>query len=40
MRVIDSASALDKGDAPKKGFNGAPCAYFDGMYQYFKTHAK
>lgn len=21
-------------------FNGAPCAYFDGMYQYFNAHYK
>lgn len=26
----------------KKGsmFNGAPCAYFDGLYQYFNAHFK
>lgn len=23
-----------------KNFNGAPCAYFDGLYQYFNIHAE
>lgn len=24
----------------EKGFNGAPCMYFDGMFEYFNAHVK
>lgn len=37
-----SRSQATTGNADKNGseFNGAPCAYFDGMYQYFNIHYK
>ena len=35
---MNIANSINKGSSAKKGFNGAPCAYFDGMYQYFNAH--
>lgn len=37
-----SRSQSTTGNINKNGseFNGAPCAYFDGMYQYFNIHYK
>lgn len=28
------------GSGSTSQFNGAPCAYFDGLYQYFNAHYK
>ena len=34
------ANSINENPQMNKGFNGAPCAYFDGMYQYFNAHVE
>lgn len=34
----DGDDTLKIGASKSSKFNGAPCAYFDGVYQYFTTH--
>ena len=33
---VDTSFRMKK----KKSFNDTPCAYFDGMYEYFNAHAQ
>lgn len=38
INEIQQAKESNENEPPKSKFNGAPCAYFDGMYQYFNAH--
>ena len=44
MNIASASHGVSEVDASftmkKNSFNGAPCAYFDGMYEYFNAHAQ
>lgn len=36
--LLDLIATFSKDSSPNTKYNGPPCAYFDGMYNYFNIH--